>query len=193
MRVIWLNGTVGSGKTAVGRALAGMLPDAAFVDGDDHAGPHLPKQRRWRFAMTALLALIARSGRRHALVVAYPLTAADHARLWATCGRGRHPLTVVTLATPLTLVVRGRGTRRLEVAEIARARAMWSEGYARRPFAILTLPNTQPSPTSTACRIARLLRFGACQRTGRPRPAGGPRPSRATLHHDPGVSRTGAG
>ena len=169
MRVSWLNGTVGSGKTAVGRALAGMLPDAAFVDGDDHAGPsHLPRHRRWRVAMTALVELIARSGRRRTLVVAYPLTMAHHGRLRATCGRGHRSLIVVTLATPLTQIVRGRGTRRLDAAEIARARAMWSEGYARWPFAALTLPNTQPSPASAACRIARLLRFGPCHRIGRP-------------------------
>ena len=73
VRVIWLNGTVGSGKTAVGRALAAMLPHAAFADGDDHVGPsHLPGRRRWRAATTALPELIAQCGRWRTLVVAYP-------------------------------------------------------------------------------------------------------------------------
>jgi shikimate kinase len=46
--VIWLNGTVGAGKSAVGQALAYMLPSAIFLDGDDYAGPsHLPNPVRW--------------------------------------------------------------------------------------------------------------------------------------------------
>ncbi len=161
MRLIWLNGTVGSGKTAVGRALAASLPGAAFVDGDDHAGPsHLPPALRWRAAVTSLLRLLACSTRRRVLVVAYPLTRPDYARLRAACGRARRSLAVVTLATPLTLVARGRGPRQLELGEVARARAMLSEGYARWRFATLTRPNTLPSPTATARRIARLLRHG---------------------------------
>jgi shikimate kinase len=39
MSVIWLNGTIGSGKSAVGKALADLLPHARFMDGDNYAGP----------------------------------------------------------------------------------------------------------------------------------------------------------
>ena len=38
MRVIWLNGTIGSGKTTVDQALATVVPGAVFVDGDDCMG-----------------------------------------------------------------------------------------------------------------------------------------------------------
>ena len=52
MTVIWLNGTVGAGKSAVGQALAYMLPSAIFLDGDNYAGPsHLPNPVRWHMAL----------------------------------------------------------------------------------------------------------------------------------------------
>ena len=36
MLVLVLNGPINAGKTTTGRALAAMLADAHFVDGDDH-------------------------------------------------------------------------------------------------------------------------------------------------------------
>lgn len=157
--VIWLNGTVGAGKSAVGQALAAILPGAAYVDGDDYAGPvHLPHVLRWRVALDVLLRLVARPGRARVLVVAYPLRAPDYARLRAACGRARRILTVATLAPPLTMTLCGRGERKLDVDERARVREMRSEGYHCRRFAAFTLSNTQPPPARTARLIVRRLR-----------------------------------
>ena len=156
--MIWLNGTVGAGKSAVGRALAAILPGAAYVDGDDHAGPsHLPPAVGWRVALDALLRLLARPHPTRFLVVAYPLRGPDYARLRAACGRARRTVVVVTLAPPLTTTLRGRGGRELDAGERARVREMRSEGYHRRRFAALTLPNMQPSAARTARLIARLI------------------------------------
>lgn len=77
MTVIWLNGTVGAGKSAVGRALAEMLPRAMFVDGDDVAPLGVAAPARWRIAVDALLRLVARPGGNAVLVVAYPLARPD--------------------------------------------------------------------------------------------------------------------
>ncbi len=151
-RVIWLNGTVGSGKSAVGRALAARLPGAVFLDGDDLAGPSgLPNRERWAMALAALLQVVAQ--RRRRLVIAYPLDRAGYARLRARCGGA---LLVVTLATPLPIVLRGRG-RMLDAWEMARVRAMRAAGYHRRRFAALTVPNAVPPASRTAALIARRL------------------------------------
>ena len=156
--VIWLNGTVGAGKSAVGRALAAILPGAAYVDGDDHAGPsHLPPAAGWRRALDALLRLVARPHPRRVLVVAYPLRGRDYARLRAACDRVRRTVVVVTLAPPLTTTLRGRGGRELDAGERARVREMRSEGYHRRRFAAFTLPNVRPPAARTARLIARLI------------------------------------
>ena len=166
MSVIWLNGTIGSGKTAVGKKLAEQLPRARFLDGDDCAGPEgLPNAERWRMAVDALLQAILRRGHAKTLVVAYPLDAATYRRLRATCGAARRGLLVANLAPPLRMTLQGRGGRTLTAWERARIRAMRSEGYHRRPFATVTLPNAQPPAARTARKLACLFAV-----------SGGPRP-----------------
>ena len=158
MRVIWLNGTVGSGKSAVGRALAVRLPGARFLDGDDCAGPRqLPRGVRWRMALERLLAACAKARAERTLVIAYPLDRSGWRRVRRVCGRARRELLIITLAPPLGLTLRGRSGRRLSAAEQARAREMRGEGYHRRRFAALTLPNACPPPSRTAMRVVRWL------------------------------------
>jgi hypothetical protein len=160
MAVIWLNATIGAGKSAVGQALAYILPAAVFIDGDDHAGPsHLPNLVRWHMAFNALLRQVGvRSGCCRVLVIAYPLDRSGCLRLKATCSRAHRPLVIVNLATPLPITLRGRGDRMLDAAEKARVRVMRSKGYHRQPFATATLANAHPPAARTAMLIARLLR-----------------------------------
>ncbi len=158
MSVIWLNGTIGSGKTAVGKEVARLLPGARFLDGDDYAGPAgLPNARRWRMAVEALLRAILRRGACRTLVVAYPLDGATCRRLRAACATARRGLLIANLAPPLRLTLQGRGGRTLTAWERARLRAMRSEGYHRRPFATVTLPNAQPPAARTARQLIRLF------------------------------------
>ena len=76
MPVIWLNGTVGSGKSTVGRALAARLPGARFLDGDDFATVG-PAPERWRAAITALLRQVRRLGGKQVLVIGGGDTGSD--------------------------------------------------------------------------------------------------------------------
>ena len=156
--VLWINGTVGSGKSVVGRAVAVLLPQAHFVDGDDHAGlPGMELVRRWQQAHTVLLGMVARHWPARTLVIAYPLQGTEYARLRIHCGRARRQLIVVTLAPPLAMVLRGRSGRTLDDGEQARVREMYAEGYHRRRFSTFTLPNAQPPVTRTARLIVRRL------------------------------------
>ena len=149
--IVWLNGTVGSGKTAVGRALAELMPCARFLDGDDYAGPSwLPKPESWRLALKTLLRMVARRGRVGTLVIAYPLDRTGYRRLQAACSRARQRLLVVTLAPPLAMTLRGRGGRQLDPGEQARVREMRSQGYHRRRFARATLVNAHQPASRTA-------------------------------------------
>ncbi len=154
MSVIWLNGTIGSGKSAVGAALAHLIPYARYLDGDDYVGSEgLPNVRPWRMAVDALLRAIIQLGRFKTLVIAYPLDVRDYSRLRAACGKARRGLLVVNLAPPLNMILRGRGGRLLEPWERNRVRVMRSEGYHRRPFASLSLPNVVSPPARTARRV----------------------------------------
>ena len=158
MSVVWLSGTVGSGKSSVGAALASLLPVSRFLDGDHLAGPrHLPNPVRWGMALDALLAAVARPGRFRWLVVAYPLDAAGFLRLRAACAKARRSYTVVNLDVPLSMTLRGRGSRKLTMVEKMRVRTMRSKGYHRRPFATATLRNVYPSVGYASRRLLPLL------------------------------------
>jgi hypothetical protein len=159
MTVIWLNATVGAGKSAVGQALACIMPSAVFLDGDDYAGPsHLPHPVRWRMALEALLRAAARRGTIATLIVAYPLDRHGYARLRAVCRKARRPCIVINLATPLPMTLRGRGGRMLNETERARVRVMRSKFYHRRPFALATLFNALPPAKRTARGVLRRVR-----------------------------------
>ena len=161
MPVVWLNGTVGSGKSTVGTALAGLLPASRFLDGDDVAGPsHLPDRVRWGMALDTLLAAVRRRAHSPWLVVAYPLDAAGFRRLRAACAKAGRRLAVVNLDVPLSVTLRGRGGRRLSTAEKQRVRVMRSEGYHRRPFAAVSLQNAYPPVGLAARRVLALVRPG---------------------------------
>jgi hypothetical protein len=157
MSVIWLNGTIGSGKSAVGKALADLLPNSRFMDGDNYAGQeHLGNARRWRIVIDALLQAIVRRDRILFLIIAYPLDYEGFCRLRATCRKAQRELLLINLAPPLLMTLKGRGGRILTAWERDRIRVMRSEGYHRRPFAAATLPNVQSPVVRTAQRIARL-------------------------------------
>jgi energy-coupling factor transporter ATP-binding protein EcfA2 len=159
MLVVWLNGTVGSGKSTVGTALAGLLPASMFLDGDDLAGPsHLPNPVRWGMALDALLAAVIRPGRFRCLIVAYPLDSSGFLQLRAACGKARRRFIVINLDVPTSMTLRGRGGRAISTAEGKRIRAMRSEGYHRRPFAAATLHNTYPSVARASRRVLSLVR-----------------------------------
>ncbi len=156
MAVIWLNGTIGSGKTAVGRALAEMLRRAVFMDGDDHAGgEHLPVKHRWDIATATLIRAVTKCGISKTLVVAYPLQASGYIRLRTACARAHRALLVVNLAPPLSMTLRSRGGRTLDAGERARIRVMRSEGYHRRRFADVTLANAVPPARRTAVAVIK--------------------------------------
>src|SRR5260370_8882048 len=158
MSVIWLNVRVGAGKSAVGKALTALLPRAVFMDGDDHAGPqHLAEPLRWRMAVGTLIRAARRPGRARTLIVAYPLDESGHARLKAACGWAHRVLTVVNIAPPLSMTLRGRSGRQPDAHQSARIRMMRSEGYHRRRFATLTLPNAHPPAARTARRIVSFV------------------------------------
>ena len=58
--VIHVNGPINSGKTTIYRALARVLPDARFIDGDDHDAPDdAPLHEQWAIALERIVSRIA--------------------------------------------------------------------------------------------------------------------------------------
>lgn len=155
LTVIHLNGPINSGKTTIGLALARVLPDARFIDGDDHDAPDdAPFDVQWAIALERLVTQITDARERH-LVIAYPIGEAEFARLRAACDARNARLFVVTLAPPEHVAASDRGSRALTDWERSRIAEMYREGYASRPFSQMVIDTSDATPDACATRIAR--------------------------------------
>jgi hypothetical protein len=139
LTVVHINGPINSGKSTLGRALAASLPEASFIDGDDHDAPDdAPLDVRIEAALRRIEAEIATKQGRY-LVVAYPLDDVDYERLKAATDRYGARFLVLTLAPPLEAALTNRGQRALSSEEKRRIVEMYDEGYHARPFSDLVL------------------------------------------------------
>jgi chloramphenicol 3-O-phosphotransferase len=155
LTVVHLNGPINSGKTTIGRALARVLPDARFIDGDDHGAPDdAPFDVQWAIALERLVAQIAQARERH-LVIAYPIGEAEFDRLRAACDARDARLFVVTLAPPEAIAASNRGARALTDWERQRIAEMYREGYASRAFSDCVIDTSNASVDACAMEIAR--------------------------------------
>ncbi|MGK9235208.1 hypothetical protein KXS07_26350 [Inquilinus limosus] len=172
MDIICVNGPINSGKSTVGRHLSGLLPGAAFVEGDDHAAPDdADLDTIIATALARIEALIASAA--GDLVIAYPLRAEDHARLAAAAGRRGARLFVATLAPPMAVALADRGGRPLSKEERGRIVEMYAEGYAGPPFSDVVIDNAALTPGEAARIIAGEVARGRMpdRDTGALRPA----------------------
>jgi hypothetical protein len=145
LTVIHINGPINSGKSTVGQALSRLLPDAVFVDGDDHDAPDdAPLTARVQAALRRLEAHIA-GARGCYLVAAYPYQASYKRLEAASEARGARFL-VLTLAPPVEVALTDRGTRKLSPEEKERIVEMYQEGYHARPFSSLVLDTAGLTP-----------------------------------------------
>ncbi|RQU20043.1 shikimate kinase [Burkholderia cenocepacia] len=161
LTVIHLNGPINSGKTTIGLALSRLLPDARFIDGDDHDAPEdAPFDVQWAIALERLVTRIAQARERH-LVIAYPIGEAEFERLRAACDARDARLFVVTLAPPEAVAASNRGTRALTDWERQRIAEMYREGYASRAFSDCVIDTSSASAEGCATEIARRVALPA--------------------------------
>lgn len=157
LTVIHLNGPINSGKTTIGVALAHLLPDACFIDGDDHDAPDdAPLHAQWAIALERLVHRIATAHERY-LVLAYPIGDAEYAGLRAACDARHARLFVATLAPPQAIAASDRGTRTLTEWERQRIAEMYREGYASRAFSDCFIDTSTASVDTCAADIARRI------------------------------------
>jgi hypothetical protein len=136
-----------------------LLPDAVFIDGDDHDAPdQAPLPVRIEAALCRIEAEIANASE-GCLIVAYPLDQVHFERLRAVADRGEARFLVLTLAPPLEVALMDRGTRRLSAEERRRIVEMYGEGYQDRSFSDLVLDTSRLTVQETAEKAWALLSY----------------------------------
>lgn len=155
---IFLTGTIGAGKTTLGRALAEAL-GGSLVEGDDYQKPPLP----WfatalstsRGVLAAVLAAAPRSG---PVIVSYPL----RCREWIFYRRrlsdaGVRSAFVTLAASPDALLAKDRG-RMFSPQERRRIEEMHRQGYGEPRFADLVVRTDRGSADEALVRLLAGLR-----------------------------------
>jgi len=157
LTVIHINGPINSGKSSVGHALAGLLPGAVFIDGDDHDAPeNAPLTVRIQAALRRIETQITEATGDY-LVVAYPLDQANYDQLRAASERRGARFLVLTLAPPLEVALSDRRARRLTPGERARIIEMYEEEYQSRPFSDAMLDTAGRTPEQSAKQAAEVV------------------------------------
>ncbi|OWJ65835.1 shikimate kinase [Inquilinus limosus] len=156
MDIICVNGPINAGKSTVARRLAGLLPGAGFVEGDDHDAPEgADLDTVIAGGLARIEGLIAAAA--GTLVIAYPLRPQDHARLAAAAARRGVRLFTATLAPPMAVALADRGGRPLSAKERERIVEMYAEGYAAPAFSDVILDNAGLTPDQAATVIAEAV------------------------------------
>jgi hypothetical protein len=157
LTVVHINGPINSGKSTFGLALSKLLPDALFIDGDDHDAPaEAALDVRIEAALRRMETHIASAAGGY-LVVAYPLEWESYERLKAAAKRRGGRFLVLTLAPSLEVALSDRGMRALSSAERTRIVEMYEEGYHSRAFSDLTLDTSQLSIGEAAEKACAMI------------------------------------
>jgi hypothetical protein len=155
---VFLMGTIGAGKTTLGRALAREL-GGGHVEGDDYQQRSKPwfaaSLSTCRGVLGAVLALAAQG---RPATISYPL----RCREWIFYRRrlaeaGMRSAFVAVLASQEALFAPGRG-RAFSVEERRRISEMLDQGYGARPFADLIVRTDQGGVDDSLARIVDGLR-----------------------------------
>jgi hypothetical protein len=155
---LFLNGSVGVGKTTLGRVLAREL-GGGFLDSDDLGDP----ARRWVEQIRTTSALLvervaADLATVPVMVIAKPLRARDWCYFQAHLGRrGIETFCITLTAAPAAILDPGRG-RRFDAWERRRTAAMAQEGYGARPFSDAVVATDRAGFTETVAQLEAICR-----------------------------------
>ncbi|CAN1568406.1 hypothetical protein MCEMSEM23_03058 [Rhabdaerophilaceae bacterium] len=163
---IFVSGSIGAGKTVLGRAAAEAL-GGAFLDGDDFSEPRKP----WfcsslRTSRAILAETMALHRAYQVVVIAYPLRCVNwiyYRRRLQECGAVVH---FISLRASFAASIDPARGRKFSDAEKARIREMIAQGYGERPFSDLVLDTDRDSLEGTIAtlkpQLQRLISRSAC-------------------------------
>jgi hypothetical protein len=156
--VIFLNGPIGVGKTALGHAAAVEL-GASFIDGDDLGDPSKPWLAQVLSRAKALVgAGMAALRERPVAIVAMPLRRRDWAFFkgrFEAEGVAVHCITLAARAE--SILGPGRG-REFDTDERARTREMIAQGYGNRAFSDAIVETDREGFADTGDKVVALCR-----------------------------------
>lgn len=157
--IIFLNGSINSGKSTVAKLLAEKIPNSALVEIDA-----LRDMIAWMPIDQAVpinlenTAAVIRNFTKHGIscIVPYPLSEKNHAYMAEALADIEAPIHYFTLAPSIETALSDRGNRKLDDTERERIKHHYSIGIHTPSFGAI-INNSNKTPEETAREILKKL------------------------------------
>ncbi|MFZ1735604.1 MAG: hypothetical protein WAU31_01575 [Candidatus Moraniibacteriota bacterium] len=150
--IIFINGSINSGKSTVSKLLAEKLPNSALVEVDSfhECIEWMPIDQAVPFNLENAVSVIKNFVRRGLnVIVPYPLSQKNYEMLMSNLEPLRQKIFVFTLSPPLEIALSNRGGRELTEEEKKRIRYHHSIGINTPEFGVI-IDNAHQTPSETA-------------------------------------------
>lgn len=157
--IIWINGSINSGKSTVAKILTQKLPHTANIEIDAFHEfiEWKPIQECVQLNIKNALDVIKNFADENIdSIVTYPLSQKNYDFVIAELGSHASDLKVITLAPPLEEALKNRGERELDEWEIKRVQHHYKIGIPSPNFGKI-IDNSDQTPEETAKEILTLV------------------------------------
>lgn len=158
-RILFINGSINSGKSTIAQMLAVKLQNGVYIEGDQVVSRDYLTIQSWLVSTIMNATLLAcefvKDGK--IPIVAFPLRDIDWQLIQRLCGYREITPYCFTLDPGYEKAISKREDRELTESEAMRVHQMYTEGYNRRLFSSLILQNEFETPEQTCERIIRFL------------------------------------
>jgi len=155
--LIFINGSINSGKTTISKLLAKELGNTAHIEVDAlrEFVDFLPLDERLIVINLTNAALVARTFIEEGLdvIISYPLSAENYALLLSKLGSIQVNILAFTLSPRLEVALRDRGGRKLDDWERERIKHHYQIGINRPTFDTIVIDNSDQTPAETVAEI----------------------------------------
>lgn len=157
--IIFLNGSINSGKSTVAKLLVEKVPNAAIVEIDTLRDmiPWMPIDQAVPVNLENAVAVI-RNFTKHDIscIIPYPLSEKNHAYLADALSDLKTPIHYFTLAPSIEVALSNRGERKLDDSERERIKHHYTIGIHTPSFGTI-IDNSGQAPKETAQEILKYL------------------------------------
>lgn len=157
--ILFINGSINSGKSTVAKLLQQRIPKTALVEVDSLRAciDWMPLEDSISLNLKNTLSLILNFTTQGLnVVIPYPLSEKNYSFFLENVNENDHSIFFITLAPPLDVILQNRGGRELTEWEKQRIQYHYQMGLHKPSFG-LTLDNSRQKPSETVDAILRMI------------------------------------
>jgi hypothetical protein len=156
--IIFINGSINSGKTTIAKLLKNKIPKTAHIEVDDLRAliDWIPLEESLPISLQNTAAIINNlTANNINVIVSYPMDKNDYGAVFNSL-KGKHDIHFFTLNPKLEVALSNRGEREMTEWEIERIKYHYKAGINKPGFGI-NIDNSTQTPEETVAKIIEHL------------------------------------